>query len=95
MASRQVHTCPKPAAPNNPYLHPNSAPMGALSDGTPLYPAYHPVRPGDRRRVLMRRWDGSTGEWYAVTLGGRLFRQTQYWGSDSPRPNEWREIRLT
>ena len=42
----------------------------------------------------MRFWDGATGELVGVTLDGRLYRQGQYWGNDSPRPNEWRGFKL-
>ena len=94
MTSRQPHTTPSQAASSNPYLKPHTAPMATLPDGTALYPAYYPVQPGDRCRISMRRWDGSTGQWVGVTLDGRLYRQTQYWGSDNPRPNEWQRFRL-
>lgn len=94
MTSRQTHAIRESTTSHNPYLHPDSAPMAALSDGTPLYPAYQPVRPGDRHQVRMRRWDGATGEWFAVTLDGRLYRQRQYWGNDKPRPDEWRRFKL-
>ncbi len=94
MANRQPHITASPETPSNPYLKPHSTPMAALPDGTPLYPAYHPLHPGERYRRAMRYWDGASGEWVGATLDGRLYRQTQYWGSDSPRPDEWREFRL-
>ena len=78
----------------NPYLKPDTAPMGTLPDGTPLYPAYFPLQVGERYRRAMRYWDGASGEWVGVTLDGRLFRQAQYWGGDTPRPEEWQQFRL-
>lgn len=66
-----------------------------LSDGTPLYPAYYPPRPGEAFRRGMRWWNGSTGEWIGVTPDGRLFRQQQLWGGDSPRPDRWKQFTLT
>jgi hypothetical protein len=82
------------AAARNRYLKPQTVPMVTLMDGTPLYPAYHPLRPGERCRRAMRFWDGASGEWVGVTLDGRLFRQRQYWGSDKPRADEWQPFRL-
>jgi hypothetical protein len=73
----------------NRYLKPHSTPMAALSDGTPLYPAYHPLQPSERYRRAMRWWDGASGEQVAVTLDGRLFCQQQYWGGDGLYPDEW------
>jgi len=94
MANQQPHITASPETLSNPYLQPHSTPMAALPDGTALYPAYHPLQPGERYRRCMNVWDGASGEWVGVTLDGRLYRQTQYWGSDNPRPNEWREFKL-
>ena len=80
------------ASVRNRYLRPKTVPMTTLIDGTPLYPAYYPVRPGERCPRAMRSWDGATGEWVGVTLDGRLFRQQQYWGSDKPRANGWQQF---
>jgi hypothetical protein len=79
---------------NNPYLDPRSEPFARLGDGTPLYPAYYPLRPGERYRRAMRFWTGQTGEWVGVTEDGRLFRQQQSWGSDGPDPERWDQFRL-
>jgi hypothetical protein len=69
-------------------------PFAALSDGTPLYPAYFPLRPGERFRRAMRLWTGAVGEWVGVTLDGQLYRQSQYWGGESPRPDKWQKFTL-
>jgi hypothetical protein len=82
------------ASVRNRYLKPRTLPMTTLIDGTPLYPAYHPRRPGERCRRAMGFWDGASGEWVGVTLDGRLFRQRQYWGGDKPRANEWQPFTL-
>jgi hypothetical protein len=82
------------AALRNPYLKPRTDPFAALPDGTPLYPAYYPPRPGERYRRSMRLWTGATGEWVGVTLDGQLYRQGQYWGGQGPRPDRWDKFRL-
>ena len=82
------------AATRNRYIKPGTIPMTALMDGTPLWPAYHPVRRGERVRRAMHSWDGATGEWAGVTLDGRLFRQRQLWGGSGPRPDSWQPFRL-
>jgi hypothetical protein len=94
MASQQPHIVADPSALRNPYFKPNTAPMAALPDGTPLYPAYYPLQPGERRRRAMRFWDGASGECVCVTLDGRLFRQAQHWGGDTPRADEWQQFEL-
>jgi hypothetical protein len=81
-------------AKTNPYLKPGTAPFAALEDGTLLYPAYFPVRIGERYRRAMRFWTGQSGEWVGVTLDGRLFRQQQLWGGDGPDPARWEEFKL-
>ena len=78
----------------NPYLKPGSEPFAELADGTPLYPAYDVLRPSERQRRTLSSWDGATGEWVGVTLDGRLFRQRQLWGGDSPRPDRWQGFTL-
>ncbi len=78
----------------NPYLKPGTEAFAALSDGTPLFPAYSPLRPGERFRGEMGYWTGQTGEWVGVTLDGRLFRQRQLWGGDSPHPDRWQGFRI-
>jgi hypothetical protein len=69
-------------------------PFAALSDGTSLYLAYFPLRPGERFRRAMRFWNGAVGEWVGVTLDGQLYRQAQYWGGESPRPDKWQKFKL-
>ncbi len=81
-------------AETNPYLKPGTVSFAALSDGTLLYPAYHPLRHGERFRHAMSFWSGQTGEWVGVTLDGRLFQQSQLWGSDRPRLNRWEAFRV-
>ena len=81
-------------AETNPYLKPGSKPFTRLSDGTLLYPAYYPLRRGERVRRSMSTWTGQEGEWVAVTLDGRLFRQFQAWGSEGPDPDRWEQFRL-
>jgi hypothetical protein len=78
----------------NRYLKPGSRPFAALPDGTPLYPAYYPLRPGESFRRGMRLWNGAVGEWVGVTLDGELYRQSQYWGGESPRPGKWQKFKL-
>lgn len=69
-------------------------PFAALSDGTSLYLAYDRLRRGERYRRTLSSWTGSTGEWVGVTLDGRLYRQSQLWGGEGPRPDKWQEFRL-
>ena len=45
-------------------------------------------------KLSLRMWNGATGEWVGVTLDGQLYRQTQYWGGQGPRPNKWEKFRL-
>ena len=79
----------------NKWMSPDrTEPFAVLSDGTPLYPAYFPLRPGERFRRSMRLWTGATGEWVGVTLDGQLYRQSQYWGGESPRPDKWQKFKL-
>jgi hypothetical protein len=78
------------AARINPHLKANSRPFAMLADGTPLYPAYHPLRPGERYRRSVCA--GKTGEWVGTTLDGRLFRQRQL--CDDPDPEKWEKFRL-
>jgi hypothetical protein len=79
----------------NQWMNPDrTEPFAVLSDGTPLYAAYYPLRPAERFRRAMRSWDGASGEWVGVTLDGRLFRQSQYWGGESPRPDRWQHFKL-
>ena len=81
--------------PRNRLMRSNrSQSFAVLGDGTPLYPAYYPLRRGERYRRQMGTWSGQMGEWVGVTWDGRLFRQTQYWGGDGPRPDGWEEFRL-
>jgi hypothetical protein len=81
--------------PPNKWMSPERIePFAALSDGTPLYPAYYPLRPGESFRRAMRFWDGASGEWVGVTLDGRLFRQSQCWGSEGPHPDRWEQFRI-
>lgn len=94
MTSRQPDIITDQEALANPYLKPGTAPMAELADGTPLYPAYYPLQAGERYRRAVRFWDRASGEWVGVTLDGRLFRQEQYWGGDSPRAAEWQEFKL-
>ena len=83
------------AAFGNPYLKPGTEQFATLADGTPLYSAYEPhLRPGERFRRSMRLWTGATGEWVGVTLDGQLYRQSQYWGGESPRPDKWQRFTL-
>jgi hypothetical protein len=81
-------------AETNPYLKPESEPFAALSDGTPLYPAYYPLQPGERSRCEMGRWSGQIGQWVGTTLDGQLFRQRQLWGGDKPHPDRWEAFGL-
>ena len=81
-------------AKTNPYLKPGTVSFSTLSDGTPLYPAYHPLRHGESFRRAMSSWSGQTGEWVGVTLDGRLFQQSQLWGSDIPRSDRWEAFRV-
>ena len=69
-------------------------PFAALSDGTPLYPAYHHRYPGERFRRHMGMWTGQTGEWVGVTLDGQLYRQNRMWGGDPPRPDRWEKFKM-
>ena len=82
------------AALTNPYLKPESRPYAALADGTPLHPAHDCLQPGERCRRGLSWWNGSVGEWVGVTLDGRLFRQSQLWGGEGPRPERWEKFRL-
>ena len=82
------------AAPNRYMRSDRLQPVGALGDGTHLYPAYYPVRWGERYRRQMGFWSGQTGEWVGVTWDGRLFNQTRYWGNEGPRPDAWQKFRL-
>jgi hypothetical protein len=82
------------AAIRNRYLKPQTVPMATLMDGTPLYPAYHPLRPGERCRRSMSVWNGANGEWVGVTLDGRLFRQDKLWGNDAIQANKWQGFKL-
>jgi len=78
-----------------PHLSSGSIPFTTLDDGsTPLYPAYYPLRSGERFCRRMDWWNGATGEWFGVTLDGRLFRQRQLWGNDVPDPDRWQPFRL-
>jgi hypothetical protein len=79
---------------HNPHLKPGTRPFAQLGNGTPLYPAFFPLRPGEQYRRSMRSWTGQIGEWVGVTLDGRLFRQQQSWGGDSPDPERWEAFRL-
>jgi hypothetical protein len=78
----------------NPYLKPDTQPFAALADGTPLYPAYDHLRPGERYRRTLSQWNGATGEWVGVTPDGRLFRQRQLWGNEGPHPDRWQQFAL-
>ena len=82
------------AALINPYLEPESKPYAELADGTPLYPAHHRLRPGERYRRQMGFWTGQTGEHVGVTLDGRLFRQAQLWGGEGSCPDRWEKFKL-
>ena len=79
---------------SNPYLKPGTQPFAALPDGTPLYSAYDHLRPGERYRRTLSRWNGAIGEWVGTTLDGRLYRQTQCWGGEEPRPGKWQQFKL-
>lgn len=78
----------------NHFMKDDAKPFVRLSDGTPLYPAYYPLRLGERYRRAMRSWTGQIGEWVGVTVDGRLFRQQQSWGGEGPDPSRWDEFRL-
>ena len=94
MTEPQPHSSQNAPESVNPYLIPNTSPMATLPDGTLLYCAYFPARPGERRRRSMSYWDGASGEWVGVTLDGRLFCQQQCWGSDTPHVDAWRQFKL-
>lgn len=76
----------------NPYLKPGTKAASYLDDGTPLYPAHHRLRHGERFQRSMGTWSGQIGEWRRVTLGGRLFEQMQCWGGQGPSPSRWQEF---
>jgi hypothetical protein len=79
----------------NQWMSPDQTePFAALSDGTPLYPACYALRPGERFRRAMGFWNGAVGEWVGVTLDGQLYRQSQYWGGQGPRPDRWQKFTL-
>ena len=85
--------CTKSRMPN-PYLKPGSKPFAELANGTPLYPAYHPLRVNECYRRAMGLWTGATGERVAVTLDGQLYRQSQLWGGEGTRPDRWQRFKL-
>ena len=74
----------------NRWMRPDrTEPYAHLVDGTPLYPAYHPVRRGEGFRRQMGFWTGQCGERVGVTIDGQLYRQDKYWGSEGPDPARW------
>ena len=78
----------------NPYLKSNSRPFAQMGDGTPLYPAYYPLRPGERYRRSMCWWNGAEGERVGTTLDGQLYRQNRLWGGDGTRSHKWERFKL-
>ena len=64
-----------------------------MPDGTPLYPAHDPLRPGERYRRSMCWWNGAEGEWVGTTLAGELYRQCREWGGDGSRPDRWKKFK--
>jgi len=79
----------------NVWMRPDrTEPFAALSDGTPLYPAYYLALPGERYRRRMGLWTGQTGEWVGVTLDGQLYRQERLWGNARPDPDRWERFRI-
>jgi hypothetical protein len=79
----------------NQWMRPDRVePFAALTDGTALYPAYYPVRPGEAYRRQMGMWTGQTGEWVGVTLDGQLYQQERLWGNEPPQPDRWKRFTL-
>ena len=66
-----------------------------LSDGTPLYPAYYHLLPGEAYRRRMGLWTGQAGEWVGVTLDGQLYRQERLWGGEEPCPKRWQRFTIS
>lgn len=95
-----INTTPKPtglrADPpmQNKYLRRDRMePIGELPDGTLLYPAYFPVRHGERFRRSCSSWDGATGETVGITLDGQLYRHPKMWGGQGTRPQRWERFK--
>ena len=70
----------------------HATPFASLPDGTPLFPAFLPLRRGECHRRSLGLWTGQTGEWVGVTLAGQLYSQSKYWGSQGPDPTRWQPI---
>jgi len=70
-------------------------PFAYLADGSPLYPAYFSVRPGERFRRRMGLWTGQSGDLVGVTIDGQLYRQGKYWGSEGPDPARWEKFKAS
>ena len=70
-------------------------PFATLIDGTPLYPAHHPLHAAEAFRRRMGMWTGQTGEWVGVTLDGRLYRQARSWGGETGRAEGWERFTVT
>ena len=54
-----------------------------LSNGTPL-----------RIDPSLTWWNGAEGQWVARAPDGRWYRQYRAWGSDTPHPDRWEEIKV-
>ena len=79
----------------NQWMRPDrTEPFAALSDGTPLLPAYCRRLPGEAYRRRMGLWTGQAGEWVGVTGDGQLYRQERLWGGDAPRPDRWERFTM-
>ena len=80
----------------NQWMQPDPVqPFATLTDGTPLFPAYHRLRPGEAYRRRMGLWTGQTGEWVGVTLDGQLYRQERLWGGEAPCPKRWERFTIS
>lgn len=75
----------------NPYIPPGAIPFDQLDDGIPLYLAYYPPRPGERRRS-MSSWNGANGETVAVTVAGQGYRRSRPWTNRAP--GKWEKVKL-
>lgn len=83
---------PNPASPLCKWMDPDrTRVLASLADGTPLYCAFYPPRPGERYRRRISFFYGR-GWWILVTADGRLYRQWRNSGGQEPNPNRWQRF---